>query len=473
MIEIRGKNEYEHIILKWNEKINEFEDITKQVIYIKEDVNTWYVVFDNHKAYYFKSKNIKVGVNPKQVDTFGKKVYINHNMAIVFKIFKYNGLGYKLFLENHKTLFVNTIKEEPYSICIDNIDISLPKTGNKVFDYYRALSKYASDVSCDDGSIEKLMFNLYKKIDQIDSQSVLFSYTNERYRNRKFDFENLIFPFKTNFSQIEAVKKAFMHNISVISGPPGTGKTQVILNIIANAIIQNQKVAVISNNNTAVENVYIKLKQYGYDFILAHLGNAKNVENFFTKKDDLDDRLHNLGNVTDTNQKVGSMILKLQDLYIKQNQLQQLKKAQFELENEYRHYCEKYDTNEYGYHFTIHTYEKALQFRIDILSKKMNIFRKIYIWFKYRVYISKDYHLDELCIYLEKLYYRLKIEKIKQEIAKLEDHLKEEQLDGINKSLEVESNRIFQQYLIHKYKNMETKHFTKENYKDMFSDFLE
>lgn len=45
-----------------------------------------------------------------------------------------------------------------------------------------------------------------------------------------------------------------MSNISVIEGPPGTGKTQSILNIIANlAIMQGKTVAVVSGNNAAIE----------------------------------------------------------------------------------------------------------------------------------------------------------------------------------------------------------------------------
>ena len=46
------------------------------------------------------------------------------------------------------------------------------------------------------------------------------------------------------------------NQISVIQGPPGTGKTQTILNIIANILIQGKTVQVVSNNNSATENVF-------------------------------------------------------------------------------------------------------------------------------------------------------------------------------------------------------------------------
>lgn len=56
-------------------------------------------------------------------------------------------------------------------------------------------------------------------------------------------------------SQKEAVTRALNDKLSVVTGPPGCGKTQVILNIIANALLQEKKVLVSSKNNKAVDNV--------------------------------------------------------------------------------------------------------------------------------------------------------------------------------------------------------------------------
>lgn len=43
--------------------------------------------------------------------------------------------------------------------------------------------------------------------------------------------------------------------VSVVTGPPGTGKTQMIVNLIANALLFGKKVLVASKNNKAVDNV--------------------------------------------------------------------------------------------------------------------------------------------------------------------------------------------------------------------------
>ncbi len=44
--------------------------------------------------------------------------------------------------------------------------------------------------------------------------------------------------------------------LQVVAGPPGTGKTQTIINLIASAVCDGQTVLFISKNNTAVDNVY-------------------------------------------------------------------------------------------------------------------------------------------------------------------------------------------------------------------------
>ena len=93
--------------------------------------------------------------------------------------------------------------------------------------------------------------------------------------------QGLIYPFGLNESQYQAVERAFSAQVSVIEGPPGTGKTQTILNILANILLRRQTVAVLSNNNAAVENVYEKLEKCGLGYLVAKLGNEDNRKAFF------------------------------------------------------------------------------------------------------------------------------------------------------------------------------------------------
>ena len=100
------------------------------------------------------------------------------------------------------------------------------------------------------------------------------------------EIHNLIYPFRFNLSQKEAIENVYKSNISVIQGPPGTGKTQTILNIIANlAIMQNKTVAIVSNNNEAVKNVKDKLEKNGYGFFVADLGRNEKRENIIVPEE--------------------------------------------------------------------------------------------------------------------------------------------------------------------------------------------
>lgn len=91
-----------------------------------------------------------------------------------------------------------------------------------------------------------------------------------------------IFPFRCNLSQREAVEIGLTRSVSVIEGAPGTGKTETILNLVANIIAaQAGTVGVVSFNNAAVDNVREKLDELGFGHVIANLGRKKKREEFF------------------------------------------------------------------------------------------------------------------------------------------------------------------------------------------------
>lgn len=120
-----------------------------------------------------------------------------------------------------------------------------------------------------------------KNIDVTALGTVLYSYLNRSAIRTTSLAGTIIYPFGSNRSQMEAVRMALTHNISLIEGPPGTGKTQTILNIIANLIKNKKTVGVVSSNNSATSNIAEKLQKYGYGDILATLGRYDNREAYF------------------------------------------------------------------------------------------------------------------------------------------------------------------------------------------------
>ena len=83
---------------------------------------------------------------------------------------------------------------------------------------------------------------------------------------------------KPNDDQRDAIKEALTSRITLIKGPPGTGKTETILNIMAAIQKCNKTVAVVSSNNSAIENITAKINT-----ILKN-NNASNTEKEFAGK---------------------------------------------------------------------------------------------------------------------------------------------------------------------------------------------
>ena len=162
---------------------------------------------------------------------------------------------------------------------VDFISAGTAKKGT-VFGYFREVARQRLAHASDDK--QPIAENIVRQIDKIVAHpdSVLEAYCNASNLRRQKP-EQLIYPFGLNESQMKAVEQAFSTQISVIEGPPGTGKTQTILNILANILIQGRSVAVVSNNNTAVDNVCEKLAKVGLDHVVARLGSADNRQKFF------------------------------------------------------------------------------------------------------------------------------------------------------------------------------------------------
>ena len=104
---------------------------------------------------------------------------------------------------------------------------------------------------------------IYSELDRLKDQEInrnpLLSdfLLNKEFKNRVDNevADTVLQVTKLDSCQRNAVAVALNSRFSVITGPPGCGKTQVILNILANALVKGKKVLVASKNNKAVDNV--------------------------------------------------------------------------------------------------------------------------------------------------------------------------------------------------------------------------
>jgi hypothetical protein len=123
---------------------------------------------------------------------------------------------------------------------------------------------------------------VYGKIAFVHPESVLNSFLSASPIESRSQEITPIFPFRCNLSQRAAVEKALTHSVSVIEGPPGTGKTETILNLIANIVaVQHKTVGIVSFGNAAVDNARDKLDELGFGHVIGNLGRKEKREEFF------------------------------------------------------------------------------------------------------------------------------------------------------------------------------------------------
>lgn len=158
----------------------------------------------------------------------------------------------------------------------------------------------------------------------------------------------VIFPFGCNHSQMVAVNNALSYPLSTIQGPPGTGKTQTILNIIANLVYQGKTLEVVSNNNSAVENVLEKLGSNMMGFFVASLGSDEKKKLFIQNqqseelKIQVDWQINDNKKREEMEKEIARINLLLPELYEKDNQLHELHARLSDYQFQKRGFDDKY-----------------------------------------------------------------------------------------------------------------------------------
>jgi very-short-patch-repair endonuclease len=89
------------------------------------------------------------------------------------------------------------------------------------------------------------------------------------------DGEPLIEVLPMNSEQRDAVRSALTAPLTVVTGPPGTGKSQVVTNLLVNAAWRGMKVLFASKNNKAVDVVEARVNGLGNRPVLLRLGSRE------------------------------------------------------------------------------------------------------------------------------------------------------------------------------------------------------
>ena len=91
------------------------------------------------------------------------------------------------------------------------------------------------------------------------------------------DNDEALLPVPVDASQLHAIKMAANGISFVLHGPPGTGKSQTITAMIANALSKGQKVLFVAEKKAALEVVYKRLKAIGIEEFCLELHSTKST----------------------------------------------------------------------------------------------------------------------------------------------------------------------------------------------------
>ncbi|TCC82688.1 AAA domain-containing protein [Pedobacter hiemivivus] len=464
----------------------------------KSDVSTvvctdtgYHITFNNGRSYYYgadkvqyyplvyRREDVRIYENGKlnktynTVDNYGRYLIFRHKNNCSFPI------------ENNANVEICTIKQ--------NID-----QAKSVINYFKEILKESGGVSFDIQSEEttgenpnqisaEILLKALNDIDILESRSALSNYIDGINPAIHAPKETLIYPFGCNESQKLAVETTLSNNISIVEGPPGTGKTQTILNIIANLIVQNKTVAIVSNNNAAVFNVSEKLAKYGYGMVVASLGSKDNRNSFFKNREEQivnqdfevsDDRLKQAKNeVRDSDSilaksfqyrnKLAILKAELSDAEIEFSHI----KAEQPLKQDIKSVLNKKLYRKWNFRTTLKL--KNLLSPIN-LENKLSIINKLRLVLQYGFFDLKSIrqYSEELSVYVNHKFYELYIAKIKNEILNVENWLAANNEEANLKQFIETSKEVFNGVLFEKYNRLDKVAFNAEDYRDQFDDFI-
>lgn len=456
----------------------EFVDITDDLEYIYK-----HYLFDKHTSYIVKFKNgtkeyeyrkelLEIYQNPIVIMVKNQTVKIGSDILFnVERIVQFDS-WYRIYFIDGTLVLKRNIE----------IDANPIYNQKKLFQYYKELAKEATTSSSEEQTIDDYIYKQYEKITKINDQSVLNAYFNAQ--NKKFPFwKELIFPFSFNLSQMNAVKEALTNQVSIIEGPPGCGKTQTILNLIANLIIQGQTVAIVSNNNTAIRNIYDKLFDLKLEFCVALLGNKENQTEFF--EDLSNETLDNFLKTTDlySNTQNNNYSFRkneelLKSVFHYENDLAQERAILNSINKEYEHFSNKHKNSQTNsIDFKVLKYKHSswyLEYKVFLEEyDTYSFFEKFIFRIKYKIKKSQfQLGVIPLLLFLENEYYCNKISESKDKIEQLENKLKLYNFEQLKKEHEKQSLRFFKQQLYKKYANIDNKTYDINTYKQNFAEFL-
>lgn len=251
--------------------------ITEQVASIKRvDNGNWIICFSNSpRIFQYNRARILYLTYGESINLHEKGLYVgNKRITDAVELLKFSDKQHTFYRVTYCNGYSENLDGRNVYVTRTPIDVC----GGSTWDYLRKLADETGLLTEDE---ESILSKQYELIDLKRDNVPLAQYLGNKTKLATYRLPQLVYyPFGCNASQKKAVEAALTHQASIIQGPPGTGKTQTILNIVSNLLVQKKSILVVSNNNSAVENVAEKLEKEGLGFLVAQLGSVRNKEKF-------------------------------------------------------------------------------------------------------------------------------------------------------------------------------------------------
>lgn len=423
---------------------------TQQIVSINEDrKGVYWVRFTNGKTYHLANRDVNILKPPKIISP--EDCRITNKMGVSFHpqhIWEYTHYFHHFYRIEFDSGEVKEYDENYLNI---SKSVLSNETVRNTFNYLKDVSG-VQRIMTENGPIS--LHDKYEKIDFIGEDTALGCYLNPNLMHvKKKGYEHLLYPFYSNLSQMKAVDNAFKSQISVIQGPPGTGKTQTILNIVANIISRKQTVLIVSNNNSAVENVKEKLDKEGLGFIVAELGKSDNKKDFIehcqTPYPDMDNWQD--AKAKETLSTIDNVSKELQAIFEKQNQLAKDRQELSAVEIEGKHFYKenKYDKGKLDNMNDV-TSEQLVRLWVQLDIKReeeeegaLSLWQRIKRFFKNLLTKNKlkkvfgndikEMSDEEILLDIKAMFYSVRKDELQKEIEELNAYLKDRHADELLK----------------------------------------
>jgi hypothetical protein len=468
-------------VLIWDDATSQFKDRTRDVSRIRTAGQLIEILFvRGNKPYEYRRDHVSILRNPKRHTLVeGERVEANGSAwesATEVLMFTHTG-------DPWSRIFYRTQAGERYStypasqVRVITSATETPAVAS-VLRYWRTV---ASRLPHDD----HLRLG-YEKLAFVHPESALNSFlSGSPIESRSGDITP-IFPFRCNLSQRAAVEKALTRSISVIEGPPGTGKTETILNLIANIVaVQQMTVGVVSFSNAAVDNVRDKLDELGFGHLIANLGRKEKREEFFEGQPARNAQVAQLlASVPDRPD-----LEQLADLDRRLRRLQKAERVRADRQQaldahrlELRHFEDHLHRDELpdltGLPFLRRSADRVLGYlaesEMELAGIRPGPLRRIRNYFRYGSVRALDPADTRIVLRLQFAYYHKRIAELEREIGRVEDDLRRADFEQLSRQHQQLSVQFLHSELAARYQESRRISYSADSYRlgNIFNDFI-